>query len=770
TGPGTFSVYVRSSDPVQATLGMQVGNTKNDVKGSPVVISNVWTRLELKWASTAPYSYGTPWIYFGSDIPGVVEVDAAQFIPDGGIPFESSEEIQCGFYTDIESGVLHPGQQSVVGFNAVFPETLQTPVIYDVQCADQDGAVVFRESVSLDPADGLHQQIRREWIAPDVPGLYRWMVTRQGVENPPQFGSYDFRDYAVAVVQPPRPVVAGQYNFFSTCITPVNFKLDVDRARQLGMTLMRLHHAVSIADMNSFQPGLPMDQLIDYPHSLGLSSYVFLIDHHDYVANATQNPDWMDLFQNFCTNIFSYYEGKIQAYEFWNEPSYKLSLDQIGVYQKIQEAIQAAKQESGAQVTLVDISGVPNGQPFNQDFIDRLAALPETQSSDAIAMHFYMNGRRPEELLPIRMNSIRSVYENLPDKPIWDTESGYITRSIRPFYHWMWAPDSYQKEPWEISHWSVRHNLMEMEFGLRIKSEFIISGISMEGRYFAYGMFRGDAYGSARLRTVSYAAMSRLLARAEPVALRFTGRYGRYAAEFRDRETGRTVVALWQATGEASLDLDIPENSELFDVYGRTVAIAPGQQTLKLSEGPVYLVCDRAPELPSDFRLYDLLTNEQLSAAVQESVAVPPNAEWVLHPADCGFMVGFESNEKLLKIDLPVTSKTDGNMLVWDLTVPEDKAGKYVVWGAVASLFSASNSDLSFQLDGQPLLYPHAVDQPLPVSIAVNGNPVVLGWEKMGQVDLSAGHHQFKIRAVAKPGKDRLIQCIGGLAVCPAAP
>jgi hypothetical protein len=767
-GPGTFSVYLRSDDPVQVTLGLHAGSSKNDIKSSQrVELGPDWKRLELSWASTAPYGYGTPWIQFASDTAGRVEVDAAQYVGGAARPVDAPQAIQCGFYTDIVGGVLVPGAKAQVGFNVAFSEGAVEPETYELRCTDQDGTIVAQKSIVFVPADGTYAQVRQDWVAPETPGLYRWTVRRSGVEAPPAFGSYDLRDYTVAVVQPPHSATVGEYNFFSTCLTPVDFKLNADRARALGMTLMRLHFAVSIAEMDSFRPGLPLDRLIDYPHSLGMSSYFFPLDHHRFVAKATENPAWLERFTVFCKSIFSHYRGKIQACEFWNEPAYKLSLDQVGVYNKIQEAIQTANAETGGYVKMVDLCGVPNGQPFNQDFIDRVAASPQTRNSDALALHFYMNGRRPEELLPVRLNSVRSALDSLPGKEVWDTESGYITRPVRPFFYWMWLPDNYLKKPWESSHWSVRHNLMEMQFGLRVKTEFLLPCMSSQGRYFSYGMFKGDSYGGAELRVVTYAAMSRLLARAQPVSLYYTERYGSYAAEFVDLESGRTVLALWQAKGEASLMLNLSENSELFDVYGRTVVIPTGE--LHLSEGPIYLVCDKAPELPAEFRRYDLLQKGLGQVLVNENVTLPPNTEWELRAADCGFMLEFEPKEKVLQIDAPLTPETRKNILVWDVEIPEDKSGMYIVWGAVDAMFSAMNSDLTFQLDDQPIFNPQAMDQPLPVSVSVDGKPMVLGWEKLAEVELPAGHHQLKLRAAAKVGSNRLRQCVGGLAICPVS-
>lgn len=770
-GPGTFSVYLRSDDPVQVTLGLHAGSSKNDIQSSAAVaLTPEWQRVELSWNSVAPYDYGTPWIQFDCNVAGVVEVDAAQYVNGAARPVEAPEAVQCGFYTDIVGGLLVPGATGQVGFNVMFPEGASASETFELRCADQDGSVVAEERIVLDPADGPYAQVRRDWTAPEVPGLYRWTVQRLGADEPPAFGSYDLRDYPVAVIRPPHPATAGDYNFFSTCLTPVDFKQNADRARALGMTLMRLHFAVSIAEMNSFKPGLPLDRLIDYPHSLGMSSYFFPLDHHGFVAKATENPAWLESFTDFCKSLFSHYEGKIQACEFWNEPAYKLSLDQVGVYNKIQEAIQKANAETGGHVKMVDLCGVPNGQPFNQDFIDKVAASPQTQNSDALALHFYMNGRRPEELLPVRMNSVRAALAVLPGKEVWDTESGYITRPDRPFFFWMWSPDNYLKEPWESSHWSVRHNLMEMQFGLRVKTEFLLPGMSSQGRYFSYGMFRGDAFGGAKLRAVTYAAMSRLLAYAEPIALRYTSRYGNYAAEFVDCENGRTVVALWRATGGGRITLDLSKNSELFDVYGRRIEIKTGLNDLQLSEGPVYLVCDKAPELPVEFKLYDLLNKQQTTDDVDENVELPPDTEWSMSAADCGFMLQFEPKEEVLVLDVPITAKTKENLLVWDLTIPENKGGKYIVWAAIDSMFSAVNSDLTFQMDDQPVLNPRAIDQPLPVSVNVDGKPMTLGWEKMGVVELSEGYHQLKLRAVAKTGSDRLRQCVSGLAICPVAP
>lgn len=93
-----------------------------------------------------------------------------------------------------------------------------------------------------------------------------------------------------------------------------------------------------------------------------------------------------------------------------------------------------------------------------------------------------------------------------------------------------------------------------------------------------------------------------------------------------------------------------------------------------------------------------------------------------------------------------------------------------MIKAAIDSMFSAVNSDLTFQVDDQSVLNPQAVDQPLPVSVNVDGKPMTLGWEKMGVVELSEGYHQLKLRAVAKIGSDRLRQCVSGLAICPVAP
>jgi len=145
----------------------------------------------------------------------------------------------------------------------------------------------------------------------------------------------------------------------------------------------------------------------------------------EIVGDVADLEDW----RNFIRTQAVRYKGRILYYEIWNEPNLPRNRV-IGTPERMltlaREAYTTLKQVD-PNIKVISPSPVnPNGI----DWLDRYLELGGGNYADIIGYHFYVR-TRPESML----NLILPVQEvmrkhGLGDKPLWNTESGWIRNEL----------------------------------------------------------------------------------------------------------------------------------------------------------------------------------------------------------------------------------------------------------------------------------------------------------------------------------------------------
>lgn len=144
-------------------------------------------------------------------------------------------------------------------------------------------------------------------------------------------------------------------------------------------------------------------------------------------ADIADLDDWRALVRTLATR----YKGRIMYYELWNEPN----LPQSRMVCTPENMLILAR-EAYAIFKQVDPNiKVISPAPINPDgvpWLDRYLELGGGKYADIISYHFYVK-TRPEDML----NLILPVKEimrkhGVDDKPLWNTESGWIKRLTGP--------------------------------------------------------------------------------------------------------------------------------------------------------------------------------------------------------------------------------------------------------------------------------------------------------------------------------------------------
>lgn len=128
---------------------------------------------------------------------------------------------------------------------------------------------------------------------------------------------------------------------------------------------------------------------------------------------------------SFVTALVTHADGKIRAYELWNEADYspywsgslatlvRMSVDAASIIHRV---------DPSALVLSPSITDTSEGYAFLHQY---LSSLPRG-TIDAIAVHSYTNGAWPEQTVPAEMQAVRSALP--PDysgTPIWSTEGSW---------------------------------------------------------------------------------------------------------------------------------------------------------------------------------------------------------------------------------------------------------------------------------------------------------------------------------------------------------
>jgi hypothetical protein len=141
-------------------------------------------------------------------------------------------------------------------------------------------------------------------------------------------------------------------------------------------------------------------------------------------SSTTTAPADESYWTNFVTALVTAAQGRIHAYELWNEVDYsgfwtggmaamvRMSVDGAAIIHRI---------DPSALVLSPSITATPEGYAFLHDYLSQLP--PGT--IDAIAIHTYFQGA-PEDAIPAELAAVRSA---LPpayaSTPIWSTEGSW---------------------------------------------------------------------------------------------------------------------------------------------------------------------------------------------------------------------------------------------------------------------------------------------------------------------------------------------------------
>jgi hypothetical protein len=131
--------------------------------------------------------------------------------------------------------------------------------------------------------------------------------------------------------------------------------------------------------------------------------------------------DW----NRYVQAVVSRYQGRIEAYEIWNEPNdptyYSGSPQQLAAMAQQAAAVIHATDPQAKVVTpgVVVRSGLP--------WLDSFLAAGGAQGSDVVGVHLYTRSlETPEATLPL-INKLRPLLSRrgLAAKPVWNTETGW---------------------------------------------------------------------------------------------------------------------------------------------------------------------------------------------------------------------------------------------------------------------------------------------------------------------------------------------------------
>ena len=147
-----------------------------------------------------------------------------------------------------------------------------------------------------------------------------------------------------------------------------------------------------------------------------------------FAAEPANLEDW----RAYVRMVVTRYKGRIQAYEIWNEPNLRDfwtgTTDQMLTLTK--EASQIVHTLDPNALVVSPSATAEYGIPWLAEFLHKGGG----QYVDVIGYHFYLKPQQmPEELLPF-VQQVRQVLSenNLGNKPLWNTESGWLKAAPFP--------------------------------------------------------------------------------------------------------------------------------------------------------------------------------------------------------------------------------------------------------------------------------------------------------------------------------------------------
>jgi hypothetical protein len=754
----TFSIYARaeSGTPTMEMIMVDSGVSRK------TQLDNQWRRYSLSGTLKLSDS-GVEAVAVRLSGSGEAQLARAQFETGNATAYQPNPAPRIGLAVDDGVGLLHPGESARLSLKATG----------DLEASDRIQVAWGRYGKPGEILADLSAQEVAEngWTwrmdATDAYGLYRFNVTllRNGKE-------IDQIYHTLGVVPVPASSVPGHWDEFALSITMRDVPEQAEKARRMGASIVRMHgfglsllQRYRILAATEGTQAWPTDTIVQAVYDKGLSQFPYLVDHHgDLVRSILSSPQAKDDLAKFAKQMAAHYQGRIQAYQLWNEPEFKISPED---YAQIHDLLVPAFRAGDPEAFIVGFGSV---HPWRQ-FLQHSVEAGATTDVNAVAFHFYLNGHPPERMLPRKMALLlgenQSILEAcaLDGVEIWDTESGFLANEdAYPRPDTTAAPPFFYKEPSLQAAYNVRQYLVGMELGIDLRSAFMVDSLSPYFGWLPHGMFRPDSFQGPRPAAVAYAQMTHHLR-----GQTFTGLWqdkdgNRFVAAF-DGPDGQTLVAYTLfGDNEFPIGKSRPTDvggmlGEALDSSGNSVPIGPEPIYLKWPSGQAPIP-GQEPAL-SDWTSFD---PSRIGITDERAESAPPiDLDYFIEAETSEFFrwspgavtAEGSSGGQVLMIQGPQRFSADALDVSYRIDCTSRQAGKQEFWISCGSLFGHVFSDLEVRVNNSPWTPVRGTDQPADYEIRIDGEaPVTIGWERLGIFELREGTNMLTLRLVPKADSD----------------
>ncbi len=321
-------------------------------------------------------------------------------------------------------------------------------------------------------------------------------------------------------------------------------------------------------------------------------------------------------YEIYLREIFRDLHGKVTAYEIWNEPGHKFTVESI---MRITRLTRAVQQKIAPDSTLVGFSSTARADlgkgidpQYNPSFISAVIDKGGLKYVDVLSYHsgsaFLFNNKYPDyanqEIGYIDRLKRLLVIGKKPNMPIWDSERGVPWRSMhknRMDYaagskRWKYYP-KIASPPMETARKLPMIYASAMAHHVRRLFWFNLDGgdNSLRQTNFRWGMFDGLLEPMPQIAT--YDAMTEMLAGVKFKKL--INRKDGVQAYYFTRANKIVILAYnWKnRTEKLGVEPDFGENVEIFDMMGRPLkSLNPVRKNkiwVQVGKWPKYIIIDK---------------------------------------------------------------------------------------------------------------------------------------------------------------------------------
>ena len=766
----TFSVYARAiKGSPELTLGL-VG-----AKASQTFdLTSEWKRYHVTGIHQFRFPYQRGYLQLSGG--GEAEVDACQLESGNLTDYQPSHKPVVGVACSARPSLLYPGEPCDITIEARVPQALAGHS-YEILVVhgDHTNPALRRRRTVLETEKGAGVlQLKERWVPPEKTGLYEWNVVL--LDNGREV---DSSRYALGVVPRQLPRKPGAYDIFGACINYVDFSNQLEKASRMGVSMLRLHGVFTIPRLwmrkDSLDRTWPEDAWVQLAYEKGFSMFPYIADSHKKLVGTAVTYRKGNALREIFRSMAHRYQGKIQAYQVWNEPEFKVTPDFYAPFHRIMaEAVR--REDSRAMI----ISG--SAVHGRREWVKRMFRQLNPGDMDAVALHLYPNGNAPEHQLPDKIEKLTGVGRawlknaDADELPVWDTEFGYLCRQGQ--VQRTKAPDFFYKKPMEHAALTVRSYQFSMAEKISVKTLFLLNTTS-RNILWPHSPFLEDSYESARPLAVAYSVMTRQLYGFESRNL-FASQSGRTHIHYVNRaEDASCRWVVWTSSGTSSPAWKGDAPVRAVDMMGRPVQIISDGSGWSVAAGPhpIYLHfnTDRSPDHEAMFtmRAYQPTyrpesvdarraprRNAVEGATVREYD--PPDPADISLEAERSHFLAWSpgivpaegaSGGAVVVVDSKDETR-EKSVLEFSTVLSANDEGVYEVWAAVRPLFYKKTLPLERSVDGGSWVPVRGLDQAKTFDVTLpGGQSVELAWEYLGTVNWTEGNHAVKLRPGERNGR-----------------